>query len=354
LKSGVILFGTGLLSESEHTEHASRIEETRQFLEALQVFNTPGKMRNFTHSTSEVNEKTKGLQSLQELQNLMSSLSQLSPLANYLSQAEMALPSEHELLQKIYDIRQNALSTLSVREHRSKPGQVNNLAREMQTLKDEYIDTYMEMHDKYRLGADDDEKKKRLTQDSRFAKLQSLATVSLMPKQQLTEFQNELAKVTTCFSLTKEDLDASPLCPHCNFRPANAQLDISASQHLANLDDRLDNLYQEWTQTLLDNLENDPTIKQNLELLKPDARKMLEDFIAQKELPDSLSQSFISALNEVLSGLTPVKIQTEDLREALLSGGTPVTPEEMVKRFQNYLQECTKGNESDKVRIVLE
>ena len=42
------------------------------------------------------------------------------------------------------------------------------------------------------------------------------------------------------------------------------------------------------------------------------------------------------------------------MRTALLSGGSPVAPAEMKKRFEEYLDELTKGNDPGKVRIVLE
>ena len=51
---------------------------------------------------------------------------------------------------------------------------------------------------------------------------------------------------------------------------------------------------------------------------------------------------------------------TQRLREyiikgfTLLSGGSPATPAEMKKRFEEYLDELTKGKELGKVRIVLE
>jgi len=38
----------------------------------------------------------------------------------------------------------------------------------------------------------------------------------------------------------------------------------------------------------------------------------------------------------------------------LLSGGSPATPAEMKKRFEEYLDELIKGKEPGKVRIVLE
>lgn len=41
-------------------------------------------------------------------------------------------------------------------------------------------------------------------------------------------------------------------------------------------------------------------------------------------------------------------------RAALLSGGSPVTPAEMKQRFEEYLDQLTKGKEPGKVRIVVE
>jgi hypothetical protein len=38
----------------------------------------------------------------------------------------------------------------------------------------------------------------------------------------------------------------------------------------------------------------------------------------------------------------------------LLSGGSPATPAEMKKRFEEYLDELTKGKEPNKVRIILD
>jgi succinate dehydrogenase flavin-adding protein (antitoxin of CptAB toxin-antitoxin module) len=122
---------------------------------------------------------------------------------------------------------------------------------------------------------------------------------------------------------------------------------------LEHLDTELDNLLEDWTQTLLANLE-DPTTRDNLDLLKPEPRKLVDAFLKERKLPDELGQDFIHALQEVLSGLVKVAIRPADLRTALLKGGSPATPAEMKKRFEEYLDELTKGHEPSKVRIVLE
>ena len=122
---------------------------------------------------------------------------------------------------------------------------------------------------------------------------------------------------------------------------------------LDQLDDELDKMIEDWTATLITNLE-DPTTRGNLDLLKPEPRKLVDAFLKERKLPDELGQDFIHALQEVLSGLVKVAVKTEDLRAALLKGGSPATPAEIKKRFEEYLDELTKGNEPGKVRIILE
>ena len=157
----------------------------------------------------------------------------------------------------------------------------------------------------------------------------------------------------SCFVLTERELEASPICPHCKFKPGAELATASVVAILDGLDGELDKLVENWTQTLLTNLE-DPTTKGNLSLLKPEPRKLVDGFIKKRTLPDDLNQDFIHALQEVLSGLIKVSVKSDDLRDALLAGGSPATPAEMRKRFEEYLDQLIKGKEPGKVRIVLE
>ncbi|NQT55873.1 MAG: ATP-binding protein, partial [Desulfobacteraceae bacterium] len=151
----------------------------------------------------------------------------------------------------------------------------------------------------------------------------------------------------------EQELNASPVCPNCNFKPGSEPHAAPAGSVLDGLDEELDKMVENWTQTLLTNLE-DPTTKGNLNLLKSEPKKLVNGFIKKSSLPDKLDQNFIHALSEVLSGLQKVPIKIADLRAALLSGGSPVTPAEMKQRFEDYLDQLTKGKEPGKVRIVLE
>jgi hypothetical protein len=152
----------------------------------------------------------------------------------------------------------------------------------------------------------------------------------------------------------ESELLASPYCPHCSFRPANEQGDLlPAANALKQLDDELDRLLGGWQQTLLDNLD-DPIIQANLELLKAAARALIQAFVASKTLPEPVTPDFVSAVQEALSGLEKISVTGEDIKKALLQGGSPATPEDLRKRFETFLNERCKGKDATKLRFVVE
>src|SRR5690606_31782089 len=293
------------------------------------------------------------LKVLKELGSLQDLVRDFGPVASYLSAAEAVMPPGHDWLDRVQAIREEVLADLSEPAKRASALFRRQSLRKLTDLKKAYVREYLDLHTRSRLGANEDRRKRMLMGDDRFKALSRLSTIDLMPRQQLIELQNSLTGLKTCFALTEQELDASPVCPHCSFRPAAEDASASAAAVLDHLDRQLDELVSNWTEALLSNLE-DPTTRSNLNLLRPEQRKAVENFLKERTLPDELSDDFIEALHELLSGLVPISVKTEDLRAALLKGGTPATPTEMKKRFEEYVDQLTKGHEPNRVRIVLE
>ncbi len=174
-----------------------------------------------------------------------------------------------------------------------------------------------------------------------------------MPRQQLTDYQNRLAGLKSCFALTEQNLDSTPICPHCGFRPSIEINATAGSQMIDQMEAQLDAMVVTWTSTILSNLE-DPITQANMDLLKIDDREPLENFIRSRELPVPLGSNFVHALKEVLSGLVKVTVKVQELQQALQVTDGPATPAEMKKRFEAYIDQLTKGKDPAKVRIVLE
>ena len=99
---------------------------------------------------------------------------------------------------------------------------------------------------------------------------------------------------------------------------------ISAEAILDALKSDIGKIQKSWTQSLLVNL-GDPVVQGRFGLLTPKQRKMIEDFIEAKELPDEISNDFLQSLKEVLSDLAKVPLRLGDLKAALFPDGNPTT-----------------------------
>ena len=352
LREGLSFWGLDLLAGTDLANQASGLDEAKGFFESLQAYSSPGKLKNFRHSAPEVLAHEKAVKALDELDALREFIMDHSPTASWLSTAEAVLPAEHEWSARVRSAKcevteeiQNALRT----PHFALP----TIGTKLQKLKKDYTVAYIGLHTKARLGVNDDKRKAGLLNDQRLQTLLKLAGIDLMPRQQLTDYQNRLAGLKSCFALTEQNLDASPICPHCGFRPSVETGAAAGSQMIDQMDAQLDAMVTAWTSTILSNLE-DPITQANMDLLKIDDREPLEAFIKSKELPVPLDSNFVHALKEVLSGLVKVTVKAQELQQALQVTDGPATPAEMKKRFEEYIDQLTKGKDPAKVRIVLE
>lgn len=352
-QKGLVFWGCSLIAQDEAQMLRVRLDETKNFLELLQAYNSPGKLKNFRYNVEEVKGHTDSLNQLAELEALQGLITDLGSTASYLSTAEAILPADHDWIKKMKAVREKVLEQIGDSSKRNTAAFRQESQLHLSALKKEYLQVYLALHTKVRLGINEDERKARLMGDERLKALQKLSTIDLMPLQQLSDYQNRLVGLKSCFALTEHELNVAPVCSHCNYQPTVEPAPAPANSLLDELDDELDKLVEDWTQTLLTNLE-DPTTRANLDLLKPEQRRLVDRFIKRRSLPERLDQDFIYALQEVLSGLLKVTVKIGDLHAALLAGGSPATPAEIKKRFNEYLDELTKGKEAGKVRIVLE
>ncbi len=352
LQKGIPFWGQPLLTNAEAGKYQEQLESGKSFLESLQAYNSPGKLKNFKYATQQVKSQSKRLSALQEVQSFHELANDLGATASYLSGAQAVIPEDHDWAASVKDARIDILVQISDPKKRVTPAFRQQTSQKLSTLKKKYVTAYLSLHTRARLGVNEDKRKARLMKDERLEKLKKLATIDLMPASQLSDFQNRIAALTPCYQLTEQDMDGSPICPHCSYKPSVEQPHAPAAKLLAKHEDELSQLLTNWTQTLLGNLE-DPTTQENLGLLQPKARKLVDAFLKSRELPDKLSHDFIHAVREVLSGLVKIEISTEKLRDTLLAGGSPATPKELMRRFEEYLGELAKGKDASKIRIVL-
>lgn len=351
LRSGIVFWGQEVAAHL--TNSASSLDAAKDFFDSLSVFNSLGKLKNFRYSQQEITVHADAFKVMQEVEGLSGLIQQLAPTISWLSTAEAVLPVGHPWLEQVNAARQDALDSLRNGTTAPIGSLVRDLNLRLQALKKDYIITYSDLHMKARLNVNEDQRKKALQQDPRLKNLHALSIVAVMPRQQLAAFQEGLAKLVSCPSLTEQELEKSPVCPHCGFRPATERSSGAGSMQLEKMDSDLDLMQQAWIVTLTENLE-DPVTRSKLELLQEKERTALQAFIDNKKLPSPLDNAFVQALKDVLSGLVKVSLTATDLQSALRQTGGPATPDEMKRRFAEYVDRQVKGYDPAKVRIVME
>jgi hypothetical protein len=352
VQGGIPFWGRSLLSDAEQTGYRDRLGAAKSFLEGLQPYNTAAKMKNLRVSVDEVQAQQPALGLLAEIGALQSLVTELSPLATYLTQARMVLPHTDAWAARAQEAEQAVLARTLSPEQRALPQFRTQVQQELEALRKEYVPVYAALHTRARLTPSEDRRRTELLNDPRLRQLNSLATLPLASETKLAEVQNRLGSLRVC-ALSEQELQTSPLCPHCGFRPAHESAAGAAATALAAVDEQMDTMLGEWITALRDALE-DPMVQGNLELLPSDQRDEVKQFLATGALPANPEARFVPAMRDVLSGLSRVIIRFDDLKAALRNGGSAARPEEIRTRFDLFLATLLKGKDAARVRIVVE
>ena len=351
LQGRLTFWGQPLLREEELRDWRTRLDALKNFLEGLQPYNTIGKLKSLRVTQDDIDIQKSNLAILISIERLRDLVTELGATAAYLSQAELILKQDNPWVQQAQTVRLELFEKFA----QDRSGQnAAEYRQQLATLKREYITAYTAQHSKARLGVSEDRTKSALRRDPRLVAMRALAGISLMHTGQLTAFDEKLDRLKSCASLVESELAVRPVCPHCSFRPSSEQLELIPSANiLKSLDEELDKLLERWQQTLLDNLD-DPIVQGNFELLTEAQRKLIQEFLAARKLPAPVPPDFVVAVHEALRGLEKVSVTSVDIKAALLLGGSPVTMEDLRKRFDIFLNDRCRGKDVGKIRFMID
>ena len=162
LQSKFVFWGKNVLDDSTISVHDLSLGRLKDFLESLQAFNSPGKLKNFRYEASEVTAHRDGLNSLAELNSLEELVVDLGSTASYLSTAEAVLPAGHEWIDRMKAAQNEVLAEIADPAKRSAAAFRQQTQRKLGDLKKAYLLAYLAMHAKARLGVNEDKRKAKL------------------------------------------------------------------------------------------------------------------------------------------------------------------------------------------------
>ena len=345
------LWNERVLAEETQESKLAPLRGFKDFLESLKPYNTVGKLNAFKYSTTELEAQAEDLAAVKQLKALQELITECAASILYLDRGTLTLPAEHDWVIAAQSTRSSVIK--AVRETDELPALRAQLRRQLEALKRDYKSHYITLHNRARLSPDEDRRKVKLMDDPRLTQLRNLAPIAFLQVNQLHRWEEKLGSLKPCGTLSESELEAQPVCPRCNFRPRDEPVSGDVSGVIDALETELEALYNEWKQTLLDNLE-DPTVAENISLLAEGEKRALKQFITEGKLPYQVDAQFVKAVNNALDTLEKVSIGNKEILSALQQGGMPCSIDELKERFERLVTQKTRGKPTDKVRVVLE
>jgi hypothetical protein len=353
LREGPRYWREALYTAAELQDLRNELTEYKNFLTSLQALNSPGKLRNFSTGQGEVRQVMRTRKVTGEIKALYELIQAVQPQLDYIYQAEVNLPIGDAWQKTADKTRSEHLKLLSIPAERTKPTTVTRLKGGLSNLQDAYIKRYIELHNLARLDSSLDAQKKRVVADPKWVQLRALSGLDFLQGNDLRKLETQMGDIRSCPNLNVKDLQFTIVCPACGYSPRTQSIEKSAGQQLHEATEGLDGLHKQWINALIASLKSESSQK-NLKLLGTKEREQVNEFLQKKQLPEKITDRFISALKDTLQGLEIVAFEGSDFLLALTRPGMPCTPEELSARYQKFLAENMKGKDPAKVRIRID
>jgi hypothetical protein len=319
----------------------------------LQNLNTPAKLRNLSQGVGEIRSAFRARKRIDEVSSIFDLIRPLQPNIEYLSKTQLLLPAAHPWQKEAEASKAQVLVALRNPATRSNSGTAGQIKGRLENLQSAYAAVYQDMHRQMRLDRTQDERKRRLTADPRWARMRALSRLELLPEKALSGLQDRLLGIQSCPGLQAADLRSHSACPHCGYAPAVESGKALVTEQLEGVEQDFEDLCRQWVEVLLVNL-NTPEAITNIGLLNTQERQAVNELFRTKALPEKISESLISGLQNTLQGLEKLTIDSNEFLLALTRAGMPCTPDELEARIREYLQGQLASKDRRKLRIHIE
>ena len=312
-------------------------------------FNTPAKLNNFILTFEEIDKLAEQIKLIKVIEEYVNFKIECASNVSYLSNIEFIDLGANfkQKLETVKDEFRSARDSILTGVSGAAAAQKANFV--LEKVKEEYIDVYYEEHKKKRLDITDAKRRGKLQESLALANLRKLRSIEILSAAKLVAIEQDMANLKVCYELTPTELKSSHICPHCHYSLGDKAANVAGQ--LDNIEIRIDELVEEWQQTLLDTI-SDPIVASQKEYLNAEQQNVIDEFIKTASLPKRVDDFCIKAIKALLKGFEPVVIDAKDLMDKLMK--LPPMDETAFKQKLNELvADYTKGKDESKLRIIV-
>lgn len=339
INGGISLQGIELISASEAITYRTHLDRIKGFADRMLSFNTKAKLKNFPFKAEQLHEGFSHLSDLDVIKRAQDTVYEFTPLISYLQQAR----------QYIIDDAFKADIDNALREFEginfNDYTQIEAAKQRFVKLQERYADWYIEEYKKFHITNIQEQDRQRLFHSPKLAVLK-MATesnyVAIEPK--LVPWLRDIQLLHPAATITKSIVMSSP---YFDFNPRDY-----VGKILPNLEDlkaRLNEIYN-FTDVEYHNILEDPDYLKNIDALNDRQRRFVEDFKNQ-HITEQNFPAVMEAIQKLVKGITSVSIKKDEIISLF---NRPLTPEELIQKFNELVNGKLAGVDRSNARISLD
>lgn len=341
IQGGYIFNGIEIISPEQATEYRNDFIAFSGFCDKLVNYTSEAKIKNFPYSVDVLNDIVPVKAKVQKLKHLLSELDELSRDISYLQQCKQYI-TDSSFKSEISEIINRLASVVNANDEKMMDAYKTELAE----LKDRYADWYLSLYLKHRISEKDHTQKMALLDSEAKAVCDILKEADFLSSGQYMQWLNRVNKLQPADSKVNKNLIL--IAPYQDFNPLDFDgIEVISVKQLKN---DLDDLLEQWTETLKDSLD-DPVVQRNMSLLDKPTQNLLSEFKSGAiELGSENALRIRNAIMDLHKGLEKVELSLDGMKNTF---NKPLTPDEAIQAFRSYIDQVAKGKERDKIRIIL-
>jgi len=332
-----------LISYETTADYRLKLKEFHDLLDKINNFNTVGKLKMFNISPDELEAKFSAYLLCRKIMDIKNNAEKFESLIGYLNSAKTYIIDKEEKL--ITDIN-NTIGNLANVLQSEDSNEIRKYDLNINSLIDKYADYYMTMAVDYYISANDEKTRNELLNSDTKKICDIIKDINIINSAQYyTWIDNLTALKTMPISFTKANIRQDP---NIGFNPREHvnKFKLSVSSLASNLRYILEN----WTESIIAQL-NDPTVKNNFDLLDNDEKILVENLIKRKDdIEVNNALKIRDIVNKLTQSFEKVEINTDDVKQIMQK---PLTPKEAIEIFTDFVERKCSGKDRTKVKIII-
>jgi Family of unknown function (DUF6079) len=347
LGDGINLWGAQVVENQ--TERTVALRAFDDVVSNLRARNTVGKLNKLDLTKEQTTKASAGKIELAWAEAAVAASTHLADVVAYLREAVEVFGASDPISIDAANLRTELLELFRSGSP-TDAGRVASLRAQGEDLRRRFADAALSAHQRDRLDGAGDERKRRVLEGPSYADLGRLSAIELLPGGKYAGLQQKLTDLRSCKSFDPALLTRSVTCSECNYRPRPAG-GPSAQAILEQLEEQIVSLRSEWERALADSVSV-PEMTEQINLLKPADKKLVNAFVVSRELSEPLDEGFVKAIGQVLTRFDVRRVAATEIWSALFPESAPATVDELASRFRGLLDHLAEGSPADRIRIV--